>query len=345
MNKIVNILISIFVVLFSTIHSETKYYFNIDSIEIIRNFSYFFLLVLILVTLKSSFKYIISNKLIFTFICWIFLINITYFLFIPANGQYFYSPLFLLIPFGINTNNLKKIGYYILLFSLIFSLLYSYQIFSLIFFNGDFIIIEKQYFDVFKMGNVKFNSSLIFGNSNSAGSILFLFLILSENLIKQKLVFINIIIMFAILLSGSLTALLLGTIWLFRQKIKSFGFSQFIFIIPIFVILVFILQVNLFGLIARIDRWLSFVILFITRPSIILFPNNFFDPDFYSESTFIDLILNFGLIPILIFFKILYDNKLYFVIIYFALTNSVFLPINAFVIGLLIKKINYELSN
>jgi hypothetical protein len=345
LNKIVNILISIFVVLFGIIHSETKYYFNVHSIEIIRNFSYFFLLLLILVTLKSSFKYILSNKLIFTFFCWVFLINIAYFLFIPSNGQYFYSPVFLLIPFGINTNNLKKIGSYILLSSLIFSLLYIFQIFSLIFFNGDFIIIEKQYFDVFNMGNVKLNSSLIFGNSNSAGSILFLFLILSENLIKQKRVFSNIIIMFAIVLSGSLTALLLGTIWLSRKKINSISFSQFVFIIPIFVLFVFILQVNLFGLTARIDRWLSFATLFITRPSIILFPNNFFDPDFYSESTFIDLILNFGLIPILMFFKILYNNKLYFVMIYFCLTNSVLLPINAFVIGLLIKKMNYELYN
>jgi hypothetical protein len=344
LNKAFNILISTFVVLYGLIHSETKYYFNIGAIETIRNCSNAFLFVLFLFTVKASIKYITTDKLLFIFICWVIVINIAYFLFIPANGQYFYSPVFLLIPFGVSINNLKKIGSYVLFFSLILSSLYIFQLFYLIFLNGNFLIIEKHYFDVFNIGGIKLTSSLIFGNSNSAGSILFLYLILAEKLLKKRLILAYIIILFSIILSGSLTAFLLGTIWLLRKKINSFGFSWFIFIIPIVVIFVYTLQINLLGFNIRMDRWTSFILLTLTNPSIILFPNNFFNPDFYSESTFIDMVLNFGLVPILIFFKILYKNKLYFVIIYFALTNSVFLPINAFIIGLLIKKIKYELS-
>ena len=119
MNKAFNILISTFVVLYGLIHSETKYYFNIGAIETIRNCSNAFLFVLFLFTVKASIKYITTDKLLFIFICWVIVINIAYFLFIPANGQYFYSPVFLLIPFGVSINNLKKIGSYVLFFSLI----------------------------------------------------------------------------------------------------------------------------------------------------------------------------------------------------------------------------------
>lgn len=344
MNNIYNILIAIFLVTFTFVHGDTKYYYNISSIDEIRQLSFIFLGIFILFTLNGSIKYIKKNKNIFIFFSLIFIWNFLYMFFIPENGQYFYSPVFLFIALGINHITLKKISNYMLGFSFLLSFIYILQLFSLVLLNGDYYVIERHFFDVLELGYTKYTSSLIFGNSNSAGSVLFLFLFLTDFLSKKKKILSVFIIITAIFFSGSLTGMIMAILWLFRDKIYRIGFKQIIYGIPIFFLIIYFIQINSGGYNTRIDRWLSFLMLFFSKPWIVLLPNNIFSPDFYSESTLIDMILNFGLIPILLFLRVIYEKKLFLIILYFTLTNSVFLPINAFIIGILIKLTNHELS-
>lgn len=327
------------------IHGDAKYYYNFSSIDNLRIFSFIILGILVLTTLKNSINYIKKNKILFIFFSLIFVWNFLYLFFIPENGQYFYSPILFLVALGINHVTLKKVSKYILLYSFVFSLIYSLQLFNLVFLSADYFIIERHFADVFELGGLKYRTSFIFGNSNSAGSILFLFLYLTDFLSKKKKIVCVFFILFSIFLSGSLTAMIMSFIWLFRNRISKISFSQIIYGIPIFLLLLFFIQINSGGFYTRIERWASFFVLIISKPWTIVLPNNIFSPDFYSESTLSDMILNFGLLPIILFVKLLFDSKLYLLILYFFLTNSVFLPINAFVIGILIKLSNNELSN
>ena len=343
MNKIYNFLITTFVLSFGAIHGATKYYYNIDSIDLLRNFSFIFLIFLFLITIKKSIIYLQSNTYFFIFFCLIFFWNVIYLLLDPASGEYFYSPIFLLIPLAFSYVKLQQLANFILKLSFLFCVLYTIQLLFFVLFNGDFIIIEKHYFDVLQLGSIKFSTSFIFGNSNSAGSLLFMLLILSESLSINKK--INIFFIFiGIILSGSLTSFLLGFACLVRKNFKKISLKNFLYGIPVIALLILFIQINTGGFSARIDRWTNFIFLLFTKPFILLIPNNLLGSNFYSESSIIDMFVNFGLLPIYLFCRLLYNSKLYFILLYFILTNSVFLPINAFIIGILLKSEHYELS-
>jgi hypothetical protein len=109
------------------------------------------------------------------------------------------------------------------------------------------------------------------------------------------------------------------------------------------------IQINPIGFKTRFEIWSEFPGFLLSNLYILIIPYNLIDSSYYVESTVLDLLLNFGIIPVYLVIHELIRKKLIFPLILMIVTNSSFLPLNALIIGILISNKNIliksEISN
>lgn len=277
------------------------------------------------------------------------LINLFY-LFEVDSGKFFYSPLFLFIGLILGKDNrfVSRFFFYNMIVLIIFTTLYYSQVYF-IFTNGQLprnYIIERRIFDYFINYNFydKFSFSGLFGNSNSAGSLLFFLLVGVVEFSAKKKIFIPVLLLLLVL-SGSITGILLGIIFLtYKYTLKKSKRVRSLFYVlgGVFslALIYYAIQINPIGFKTRFQIWTEFPGFLLSNLYILIIPYNFIDSSYYVESTILDLLLNFGIIPVYLVIYELIRKKLIFPLILMIATNSSFLPLNALIIGILISHKN-----
>ncbi len=230
-------------------------------------------------------------------------------------------------------------------------------------------IVEMRYYFISnELENIRFQNNSLFGQKNAAGAILsitFILLLHIETLglfnrEKKWFYFLSSLSFLLLLMTFSAGGIIIGLLgllfWIIRKNGYSLPFAV-VFSLFIFGIVWFFWAQNfeshlvgkLLSASIKFGRISEFFLLVLENPSIFLFGFNAFnDVGFYTESTFLDMILNFGiLIPIALICFIVYMIVktyllkqflllfLYFAILFFLIVqNSAFLVPS--VIGFLI---------
>ena len=259
--------------------------------------------------------------------------------------------------YSLNIVQLKKIITIILIAVISFGLLRVLDVSLNISLNP---ITENRYYLISEgLESIRFQNNSLFGQKNAAGAILsitFLLLLYIEslNLFSRERKWFYFLSSFSFLLlltTSSAGGVIIGLVgfllWLVKKLRHRFSIGIVFFIYAI-CILWFVLSLNfeytldlkLLSASIKFERMYEFSLLIFENPSILLFGFNAFDEvTFYTESTFLDMILNFGiLIPIALICFIVYMivktyllkqfllSFLYFAILFFLMVqNSAFL--------------------
>lgn len=291
------------VIFFIPINSRDKYYSYEFPYDLVLNINLFLIITILLIIL--SLKTILKNRtyfglLFFSVFC------VSWNLILSNYGssvdyQYF-GFILLLYPLAkrLTTDDTRFIVNSIILGLFLY---FSLYIISLIF-QMDFIPIKNIRHDylINKYGEIRFSFPFTFGQSNAAGSILFILFILTDQLsrkiVKDKVI---LLICFALIfISQSVTSLFLCIAYLiikysylFRIK-KYFKYIILTLIFFLSYTFEFLLEkftANTSSFIVKLERLFSFFI----DPNVIIFGNNAFNSTpFYVESSFLDFWLNFG---------------------------------------------------
>jgi hypothetical protein len=189
-------------------------------------------------------------------------------------------------------------------------------------------IAEIKYYRISEgLEGIRFQNNSLFGQKNAAGAVLsitFLLLLYIErlNLFSKdgKLFYFLSSLSFLFLLTTfSAGGIIIGFVgfllWLVKKPRHGFSI-RIVFFLCILWMLWFVLSQDfgllldrkLFSALAKLERIYAFSLLLFEDPSILLFGFNAFNNvPFYTESTFLDMLLNFGiLIPIVLICFIIY---------------------------------------
>lgn len=342
------------IVFFIPINSRDKYYSYEFPYDLVLNINLFLIITVLLILF--SLKTVLKQKkyfglLFFSVFC------VSWNLILSNYGssvdyQYF-GFILLLYPLAnkFNTEDIRFITYSIILILFFYFLLY---VISLIF-QIDFIPIKniRHEYLANEYGKLRFSFPFTFGQSNAAGSILFILFILTDLLslktVKDKLI---LFICFALVfISQSVTSLFLCLTYLLIRyfhlllKKKYFIYTMLILVISSSYIIDFLLNKlssNLSSLLVKINRFF----IFFMNPSNFIFGHNAFNSEpFYVESSFLDFWLNFGVLGVfqflLMFVYVMYKSpkRYYFIwmliLSLILLQNSSILLPNIFLIFLL----------
>jgi hypothetical protein len=202
--------------------------------------------------------------------------------------------------------------------------------------------------------SIRIQNNNLFGQKNAFGSIfallflLFLYLEIVTDLFKKKTKFFYLLLLtssfmlFSSFSAGGVIIGLLGFLLWLSQKTKYgfiLGTFLFLFILSLVLAASFDDQLTrkLLSASVKIGRSFAFLLLVSEDLSILFFGYNALnDVSFYTESTFFDMVLNFGLlIPLILLFFILkklinsrnfFEIYIYFSLVFFLFTqNSAFL--------------------
>ena len=217
----------------------------------------------------------------------------------------------------------------------------------------------RYYFLSEGLESIRVQNNSLFGQKNAAGaifSITFLLLLYMERLnlfSKDRKWFyflssLSFLLLLTTFSAGGVIIGLVGFLLWFVQKLRHGVAIRIVFFLCILWVLWFVLSQDigaqldrkLLSVSIKFERMYEFSLLLLEDPSIFLFGFNAFnDVTFYTESTFLDMILNFGiLIPIALICFIVYMivktyllkqfllSFLYFAILFFLMVqNSAFL--------------------
>jgi len=196
-------------------------------------------------------------------------------------------------------------------------------------------IAEMRYYLISNgLENIRFQNNSLFGQKNAAGailSIIFILLLHIETLglfnrERKWYYFLSSLSFLLLLMTFSAGGIIIGLLgllfWIIRKNGYLLPFAV-VFSLFIFGVVWFFWAQNFESQLARkllsasikFERWSEFFLLVLENPSILLFGFNAFnDVTFYTESTFADMILNFGIsIPIaLVCFIVYMIVKTYF---------------------------------
>jgi hypothetical protein len=230
---------------------------------------------------------------------------------------------------------------------------YSYILLNFLFASGisPYYILEPHVFDIYSSLSTDFRltTSTIFLNSNGAGAAHAVTYLLIYNLSDKNYLFKFLIVVLT-LLSGSLSAILFICVIEIKKYLENRKGSKLILIYSVllsFVIVFLILKLvdlNPIGLTTRISRVSSFFQHIISNPITILVPNYILNGTFYTESSLLDLFLNFSsyIAPLL---YLIYNSKAKLFLFYFCLTSASFTIYTALIIALLINYESNEIFN
>ena len=360
-------------IFFVPIFSDDIYYnFRFNSFFILNKYVFNILLVISL-----TFSFFIIKRFFIEFYILLF-------------GSYFISwNLFLLLTNKIVTYN--YFGLFIMLFSLILNLnindcikIFKIVFYILLFYSLSSLLFSLFGFSFFPIVNIRFNelsensneirfvNSLLYGQSNAAGSAIYLmlnFLLLTKDKFKNiNFIFYLLVLFILLITTASITGLILFLILFILNLIfftKYLNFSKILILFISFFLFFYIflnrnsLIYNIDSLLLKFDRISYFFNLIFSNPSYILFGYNinfsrYYD-QFYTESSFLDFWLNFGFFGTILFIVILIHfisnflkKKNYFgfftILLFFILIfiqNSSMMPFNIIFL-FLIGRISYQ---
>ena len=263
---------------------------------------------------------------------------------ITGDIEFFYPLISLLLTIRL-TNDLKFSILTIIKIYLFFN--YSYILLNFLYASGisSYYILEPQLFNFYSSVSSEFrlSTSTIFLHSNAAGAAHAVTYLLIYNLSKKYYLF-KFLIVVLIFLSGSLSAILFVFFVEFKKYLELRKHSKIILfyfvLLSFFMVLLILtlLDLNPIGLTTRISRISAFFLHIFSNPITILVPNYIINGSFYTESSLLDLFLNFSIYIFPIFY-IIYKSKARLFLFYFFLTSASFTIYTALIIALLI---NYE---
>lgn len=263
---------------------------------------------------------------------------------ITGDIEFFYPLISLLLTIRL-TNDLKFSILTIIKIYLFFN--YSYILLNFLYASGisSYYILEPQLFNFYSSVSSEFrlSTSTIFLHSNAAGAAHAVTYLLIYNLSKKYYLF-KFLIVVLIFLSGSLSAILFVFFVEFKKYLELRKHSKIIlFYYVLLTLFIGLLTLKLVGLnpigfTTRISRISDFFVHIFSNPITILVPNYIINGSFYTESSLLDLFLNFSIYIFPIFY-IIYKSKARLFLFYFFLTSASFTIYTALIIALLI---NYE---
>tara|TARA_B110000879_G_C11158146_1_gene507859 strand:- start:956 stop:2125 length:1170 start_codon:yes stop_codon:yes gene_type:complete len=214
-------------------------------------------------------------------------------------------------------------------------------------------LVEIRYYGLTEQFGARFQNNSLFGQGNAFGAILgFLFLLLltidSEGLLGQsRLFFYLLLLLSTILLISSFSAggIIIGFLGLLIWIITKYRYGFIVGLVLFAFIMMFIFSLSFESSSSRklvsaglkLERSYQFFLLVSQNPSILVSGFNAYNVErFYTESTYLDMVLNFGIIIPILFLafllKKMFSSKninwafLYFSAIFFIMTqNSSFL--------------------
>lgn len=266
---------------------------------------------------------------------------------LTGDTEFFYPIIVLVLSLRLS-KNINQSDFIILTYLL---LNYGYLILNFAFAIGkqDYYLLEPHAFSYYNSGNEwRINSSTLFYNSNGAGSahsIIYLFVLLNVQRKKSKY-FFKLLILFLSIISGSMSSLgfILGLELIsYYQKTKHKKIIILTGTLLMFLLLNYFYRTNIVGFSVRIERIWEFLFYCISNPLVFFIPSYILYGSFYTESTLLDLFLNFGIIALLIV-QIILNSKGRSYIIYLLLTSSSLTVFPAFVLGNIISK-DEKISN
>lgn len=264
--------------------------------------------------------------------------------------EFFYPLISLLLTIRL-TKNLNYSTLTIIKIYLLFN--YTYVLLNFLFVSGfsSIYILEPQIFSVYSSVSTdfRFKSSTIFLHSNAAGAAHAVTYLLISNLARKKYIF-KFLLLLLVFFSGSLSAILFVFIveivkYLSIKKNNKFFWFYFGSLLFLVVLLMIILaNLNSIGYTTRISRVIDFFVHIFTNPITIIVPNYILNGSFYTESSLLDLFLNFSIFIFLIYY-VIYNSKASLFLFYLLLTNSSFTIYTALIIALLINYKPNEIFN
>ena len=263
---------------------------------------------------------------------------------ITGDIEFFYPLISLLLTIRLT----KDLNFSILTIIKIYLLFnYSYILLNFLFVSGisSYYILEPHLFNIYSSVSSEFrlSTSTIFLHSNAAGAAHAVTYLLIYNLSKKYYLF-KFLIGVLIFLSGSLSAILFVFFIEVKKYLELRKHSKIILfyyvLLTLFIGLLTLKLVGLnpIGLTTRISRISDFFVHIFSNPITFLVPNYIINGSFYTESSLLDLFLNFSIYIFPIFY-IIYKSKARLFLFYFFLTSASFTIYTALIIALLI---NYE---
>lgn len=316
------------------------YYTNIK----LPNISYFLILPIgiYLLTLFKE-KTIPKSEMIFIIALVISLVSVL----ITGDTEFFYPIVVLILSIRLRVSS-SQFRSFITLYLI---LNFGYLILNYGYASGmiNYYIFEPHAFTYYSSGNDwRLKSSTLFYNSNGAGaahSIIYLFILLYSNHRRKKLL-LKCLVLFFVIISGSMSSL--GFIMAiemaaYYKKTKYKVLALTVASIVLIPLIVYFYQTNYIGFIVRIERIWSFLYYIISNPLTFIVPSYILIGSFYTESTFLDLFLNFGAFAILIYMIILKSRAKSY-LFYLLLTSSSLTVFPAFLLGQIISE-NEKIPN
>tara|TARA_Y100001970_G_scaffold159011_1_gene194505 strand:+ start:20825 stop:21892 length:1068 start_codon:yes stop_codon:yes gene_type:complete len=323
--------------LFFLVYSGNSYSFFGENIteNYSQNIFYFIIFCFFIFLIKKN-----NLKVNYFEFIFITLSVISLFTFLITGETEFFWPFILpLCLIGIDLSKFKLLLKKILLLTLFLHYLYILQLY---FFSIDLIdpiLVNQKIIDYYFTGNeFRFSLQFFYIHSNAAGAILFAYYILIDSLYKSNNLKYKILVIPLIIISGSLSSILITIIYEITTKISlklnliKLFFIMFVGIIILYNVIQYISVINEIGILVRLERIFSFIFHFLTNPYILLFPNYIINGSFYTESSLLDLFLNFGIFSFPLFYLIYSCRATRYYLIILFLTSASYTPMSSLIL-------------
>ena len=215
-------------------------------------------------------------------------------------------------------------------------------------------LVEIRYYGLAEQFGARLKNNSLFGQGNAFGAIsglLFLLLLTldSEGLLgRSRLFFYSLLLLSSILLISSFSAggIIIGFLGLLIWIITKYRYGFIVGLVLFAFMVMFILSLSfeasfsrkLVSAVLKLERSYQFFLLVNQNPSILVSGHNAFNVErFYTESTYLDMVLNFGIIiPILflafLLIKMFSSKNINWAFLYFSITFFIFTQNSSFLL-------------
>lgn len=314
----------LFVFLFWTPLMSIGYYYEVRYLEGLLN-KFVLTLFMVVLLLVSSYKLLLLESRGESLFIYLYGFLLLFFnavsLFFVGDMNFMVTGLgFMFAPLILSLSR-KNVIFFVSCLIISLALFYFLTLLDSVFSMSINPLVEIRYYALDQYDGFRIQHNSLFGQKNAFGStvcLLFLLLLYLDrrgDFNESNFLFIFLFLLCTILLisSASLTGIVLALlgfmIYMIRRQAFFFVslflvFTGFVFFFTIYFPLDF--QRKLFSFNVKLDAAVNFLSFLIESPFILLFGFNVFENDrFYTESTLLDMVLNFGVfVPLLLIFYI-----------------------------------------
>ena len=186
--------------------------------------------------------------------------------------------------------------------------------------------------------NFRFSMNYFYIHSNASGSVLFAFYLLINSIFDSKRITLKLLLIPLILFSGSLASIICVVLYEFfsRYTLKISIFKLIFYTLFGFIGIIFLVQyffsINAIGFVVRFEIIYNFLLYTFSNPYIIVIPNFLINGPYYSESTFIDLFMNFGSFSFLLYYLIYKCKETKYYLLILLTTSASLTPMSSIIL-------------